>query len=551
MDPSGRLVAMALSLALPSPAPDPSTLGLQRPPKVQVCSVESLVADARAGVVRVPGWQRQIRWTPADACQLLDSVFRGYPVGTLLFWKRAAPAEEISLGTVRIRAEARSDALYVVDGQQRLTSLVRALAGNGWPDESFALYFDTRARKILSSPKTGPEPSWLPLTEVVDSQRFLAWLLKNRDADQAAAIDFGARVREYSLPVYIVDGADEDAVREIFARINNTGKQLDAHEVFDGRFRGRSTEPAGLRDVKLAIEALGIGSLDETALHTMMMALRFTDLSKADTRGWRPKESESALRDLQLAAERVVAFLAADARIPTVDLLPYTQPLITLSRFFHFHPEPHPRSRQLLSRWLWRGASAGLHGGSTIGSRAELKAVSPRDEHGSVQALLRLVAQGRSVEWTFGRPPDDRFRGQDARAKIATLALAELEPRHLVTGERLDRTDLQTLQIAPNAAGRSSLGNRIVHPALKGGLREAVLACETEDVLASHDILPDERTLLRRDPLAFTMHRGLRLAERLAAFVRRRAEWDAPDRPPISALVESDEDPDRDDGDLP
>lgn len=539
---------MAFSLALPSPAPDATTPGLLRPPKAEARSVESLVADARGGVIRVPGWQRKIRWAPTDACQLLDSVFRGYPVGTLLFWKRSAPAEEIALGTVRIRAEARSDALYVVDGQQRLTSLVRALAGSGWPDESFALYFDTHARKILSSPKAGPDPRWLPLTEVVDSRRLLMWLLKNRDADQDAAIDFGARVREYSLPVYIVDRADEDAVREIFARINNTGKQLDAHEVFDGRFRGRSTAPAGLRDVKLALEALGIGALEETVLHTMMMAQRFTDLSKADTRSWGPTESESALGELQMAGERVLAFLAADARIPTVDLLPYTQPLLTLSRFFHFHPSPHPRNRQLLSRWLWRGASAGLHGGSTIGSRAELKAVTLGDEHGSVQALLRLVAQGETAEWTFGRPPDDRFRGNDARAKIATLALVELAPRHLVSGERLDRTDLHTLQIDSNGAGKSSLGNRVVHPALKGGLRDAIVACEADEILASHDILPEERALLRRDPLAFSTQRGLRLADRVAAFVERLTDWGANDRPPIAALVESDEDTDSDDG---
>ena len=77
-----------------------------------------------AGRVRIPKFQRPLRWDAKDVLSLLDSVYRGYPIGTLLFWRRPAEADPIVHGTVSIAAPAVTDALWVVDGQQRIISLI-------------------------------------------------------------------------------------------------------------------------------------------------------------------------------------------------------------------------------------------------------------------------------------------------------------------------------------------------------------------------------------------------------------------------------------------
>jgi hypothetical protein len=105
------------------------------------------------------------------------------------------------------------------------------------------------------------------------------------------------------------------------------------------------------------------------------------------------------------------------------EYLPYTQPLSTLARFFALYPEPHSRSRELLARWVWRGAVTAQHKGDTVSTRRTLEAIQPGDEHGSVQSLLATLER---------REPDldvERFQFQTARSKVHTLALLSLGPR--------------------------------------------------------------------------------------------------------------------------
>jgi hypothetical protein len=515
---------------------------LARRPLAEARSVDALVQDVLQGKIRIPGWQRPIKWEVEDAQKLLDSLYRGYPIGTLLFWKREGPSEKINFGSVQVNAAARSDALYVVDGQQRITTLVRVLAGDG--SDPFALYFDLDNRKVVQPRRDGPDPRWLPLTEILDSRRLVKWILAHPEADQETqdtAIDLGARIREYAVPAYIVESDSDQAVRDVFERTNDTGKRLDANEVFDGRFRGLdTTEPAGLRDVADALVDIGFGRLDNEQLHAMMLATRFTDLTKGDTTSWSPVEAHAALVDLQAAARRVLSFLLDDASIPHLHYLPYAQPLLTLARFFHFHPNPHPRNRVLLARWVWRGASAGLHGGASVGTRATLKAIDESDEDFSVQRLLQLVSEGASMSFD---PSASHFWGHHAKAKIGVLALAELGPRHLVTGAPIDLGAVQPLQVIDRGERKSSLGNRVLHPQVRGGLRRAILACDSSEILASHEIELPGRTLLQGGGAdLFIGQREKRLVERVKTLVRRHTLWGDSDRPPLRALLDDEGD---------
>src|SRR6266540_3193737 len=89
--------------------------------------IEQLLDFVRRGYIRIPRFQRGLRWTSTDVERLFDSIYRGFPVGTLLFWQRPANADTVEIGPVTIKAPTLSDALWVVDGQQRITSLAAAL----------------------------------------------------------------------------------------------------------------------------------------------------------------------------------------------------------------------------------------------------------------------------------------------------------------------------------------------------------------------------------------------------------------------------------------
>ncbi|HET9895212.1 MAG TPA: DUF262 domain-containing protein [Streptosporangiaceae bacterium] len=99
------------------------TGGLDTRPTATTLDVEQLARWAWEGRIRVPHFQRPLRWQRDDVIKLFDSIVRGYPVGSLLLWRRQAPSEKLQLGALRVRARQMSDALWVVDGQQRIMSL--------------------------------------------------------------------------------------------------------------------------------------------------------------------------------------------------------------------------------------------------------------------------------------------------------------------------------------------------------------------------------------------------------------------------------------------
>ena len=91
-------------------------------------SVSELVELAREGRLRIPPFQRRFRWYGKDIEQLFDSIRKGYPIGSILLWEREAQAAIVEFGPLEVAAPELRDAWWVVDGQQRLTSLIGVLA---------------------------------------------------------------------------------------------------------------------------------------------------------------------------------------------------------------------------------------------------------------------------------------------------------------------------------------------------------------------------------------------------------------------------------------
>jgi uncharacterized protein with ParB-like and HNH nuclease domain len=92
-------------------------------PAARTFSVVDLVAEAVEGRIRIPEFQRPLRWQWQDAQRLFDSIIKGYPIGNLLLWKRHAPAGLVKLGGLEVKSRKFDEGWWVVDGQQRLPIL--------------------------------------------------------------------------------------------------------------------------------------------------------------------------------------------------------------------------------------------------------------------------------------------------------------------------------------------------------------------------------------------------------------------------------------------
>lgn len=530
---------------------------LERRPEARAFKVENLLEELRRGRMRIPSFQRGVRWERDDATKLLDSIWRGYPIGALLFWETSAEAGEVAFGTVRVGGGARSDALWVVDGQQRLMSLARVLLAKTPDEDAFALYFDLDKAEFIPPPKNREkDPSrYLPMTEVLESERLMQWVFRytaEQEKRRELAFTVGKRIRDYEVPAYLVRTEQEETLREIFGRTNSSGRPLNQSEVFDALngARGRS-RPDSIPQIVAELASIGFGEIEEKLLYRLLRVLQGEDVTERT--GEEPPRlddaaSERAYRETTQAAQRVIQFLTHDVGVSRYDLLPYKQPFVLLGKFFHHFPNPGARSRQLLVRWVWRGALTGGHRGDTVSTRAALRCID-RKEEGSVQRLLELIPPRPEMGPNVNEP----FKFNTATGKLLALALLDLQPRDLESGALIDfRPNLKSEesvfpmpviigQSSATTDGVQSLANRLIHPQ-RPKLRQRLTEAQDATVLASHGV-PDAAAKALRDGDVdrFLTLRADHLQDHCQRFFARHARWEESDRPSIAAILAEDE----------
>jgi hypothetical protein len=200
---------------------------LPRNPEARTERVEDLVERVRRGLIRIPDFQRQLQWKTEHVSALFDSIYRGYPVGSLVFYLRQAPAERLELGPLVIEAPEIPNAWWVVDGQQRLATLAACLLRpvplptKAGKEDPFVLYFDAATHNFEGPTASRAVPTtWIPVPNLLDSIRLVEWTNewthRNDESLRTAAFAAGSRIREYAIPLYILDVADSNAVKEMF-----------------------------------------------------------------------------------------------------------------------------------------------------------------------------------------------------------------------------------------------------------------------------------------------------------------------------------------------
>lgn len=561
--------------------------GLETQPGATTFDLEKLVELAWSGHIRVPHFQRGFRWTRQDVIRLFDSVVKRYPVGSLLLWLRPAPAQRLTLGALQFDAPKVDQALWVVDGQQRVMSFANALHPDGAQDSKFNLGYDLRDDQIVNRPGTD-DTYVIPLPILFDLAKVLNWLATHPEVGdyQNRAFELAKNLRQFAIPAYQVVQEDTLVLRQIFDRTNNYGKQLSRAEIFSALNAGDESDANHTLSIDRIAdhveEDFGFGRIDaDTVLRAILarrgpdvhreIRLEFDDDNRRGDLEFRNEDRDSALAAGEEALTRAVRFLQSIG-VPHVALLAYRYLLVVLTRVFAHHPEPDPANLRLLGRWYWRAAVLGpeiFKGGTTGAVRILCTKVAPGDLSGSIRDLLSALDDHQEK-----LPELRRFRTNEASTKIILCSWWELGPRSPDTGDRFELPQLTKALLdrgtAADAVGvfvaRKSIpepyrlwaSNRALVPVLTEPTNEISGAFlqrrfdVPEDtwaqVLHSHSISPEsEWELATDDTLAFLQSRQADLQQVLESFLRRKCEWGFENTPPLHELLIEDLDGEGDD----
>ena len=209
-------------------------------------SLDTLVNNIEMGHVGLPDIQRPFVWPNSKVRDLFDSMYRGYPVGYLLFWANGLISGHRTIGS---DPKQVSPNLVIVDGQQRLTSLYAVVKGvqvvrSNYSSERIRIAFNPFDETFdVTSAATERDRSFIPdisrlwssnsnLFAVVND--FLEGLRSVREVPdeevkqiQASIVKLQGLLSFPFTALVLSAETSEESVAEVFVRINSQGKMLN------------------------------------------------------------------------------------------------------------------------------------------------------------------------------------------------------------------------------------------------------------------------------------------------------------------------------------
>jgi len=208
-------------------------------------SVYGLIEDIKSGEIALPDIQRPFVWGASKVRDLLDSMYKGFPVGYLLFWETGA---EVGARQIGVDGKQKAPRLLIVDGQQRFTSLYAVITGANIVYEDYSqgririAFRPSDSTFAVADVAIERDPEFIAdiSTLWVSGERknvvraYLKRLEGKRSLTELErdhleeAIDRLHDLRDYPFKaVELNASAEEEQVAEIFVRINSEGVTLN------------------------------------------------------------------------------------------------------------------------------------------------------------------------------------------------------------------------------------------------------------------------------------------------------------------------------------
>lgn len=136
-------------------------------------SVDNIVGWIKSGEVAIPEIQRPFVWDGTKVRDLMDSLYKGFPVGYIIVWKNP----DIKLKDGSISAGKK----VLIDGQQRITAMQAAIAGMQVTDATYKkkrikIAFNPQSEIFeVSNPAIEKDIRWIPDIAEIFATSFNAW----------------------------------------------------------------------------------------------------------------------------------------------------------------------------------------------------------------------------------------------------------------------------------------------------------------------------------------------------------------------------------------
>ncbi len=411
-------------------------------------SIRKLIDSVSAGTIRIPAFQRGFVWDGERVAFFMDSLYKGYPFGSILLWRtRSQLNHERNLGPFALQdRDVEYPIDYVLDGQQRLTSLFAVFQTELDPehhDPRFDIYFDFTADESLQgaqffalAEEDVDNNKHFPMNVLFDVTRYRQ-ATEGLQGEQLTIVDgMYERFKEIQIPTQTFETDNKARVAIVFERVNRLGVELDVLQLLSAwtwsedfflqdKFEelAEELEPFGFAlvgdDTNLLLRCCAAVIKGEAAPSTLMTL--------------DGNEVRDRFDEITNGIQGAIDFLINNLHVRTLKNLPFGTLIVPLSVFFatpaNTSVDLSAEQRLEILKWFWRSCFSRRYSSDVI-RKLEVDITQMKKlKDGDASKLADVAA---SVDSDFFL--DATFNTYGVNTKCLILLLAQYAPRSFVSG---------------------------------------------------------------------------------------------------------------------
>jgi hypothetical protein len=328
---------------------------------------EALFVEIDTGQIKLPMFQREFVWEKEQSAKLIDSILKGFPIGTFIFWKTREELRSYKeVGNHRLPETPDGDYVqYILDGQQRITSLYAIRKGIRISKDGVEIDYKDIFINLDCAPVNDEQ---IAVTEKLESNAYVSVhdvlskplgmfykTLSHEQADQVEA--YKTKLTNYDFSTITIKDYPIEIACEVFTRINTGGKTLTVFEImvaktYDEKKKFDLVERFemlrdGSDEEKKSLMASKFETIAESIVMQCVAAITLRAVRSRDILTIRREKFIENWEPMKAALFSAIDFIRSELRVPVSQLVPYHGILIGLTYFFHKTGSKKPSNEQV------------------------------------------------------------------------------------------------------------------------------------------------------------------------------------------------------------
>ncbi len=415
-------------------------------------SIPTILTQVTSGQLRVPSFQRGYVWDPERVAYLMDSIHRGFPIGSLLLWRTKEQLKgDRDLGPFTLPdPEADYPIDYILDGQQRITSIFSVFqstltkrAASGWLDIFYDINSDASAQesRFIALPASEVDDErHFPLAAFFNTAQY-GKITRTITIEKAEIID---KVRESfqisQIPYEMTSTTDRSTVAIIFERVNRQGVELDTFQLLTAWTWSEDFQlQEQFSELAEEVSPFGFGEIgdDVNLLLRCCSAILAGDASPDALMNINGAELRENFTKIVNGIKHSIDYVRANFNVQKVANLPFSTLIVPLSVYFAVEGTKEPVTSaehvNFINKWFWRSCFSKRYSQGVLRNLKFDIAEMNNLREGRSSKIGNFSA---SVSADFFK--ENVFGIGNVNTKTFILLMASNRPRSLISGQPID-----------------------------------------------------------------------------------------------------------------